>query len=154
VTVTRFLRQGTALVLALFLAAGTGCGAGTTALRAEDLADPPPAKSFLVTTRDGRQMTFISLHLEGDVLVGTMRITETATEGEGEDARPIVTNRYQEASIPWADVDRVEVEGSKGKDPGFYLAAGAVIVGALAFLLLSGGNGNPPDTGGGGGKGF
>lgn len=152
-TATRFLRQGTALGLALLLAAGSGCGAGTTVLRAQDLADPPPAKSYRVITKDGRALTFIALHLEGDDLVGTVRITETATEGEGENARAVVTNRYQETSIPWKDVERVEAEGKQGKDPAFYVAAGAVIVGAVAFLLLSGGGGNTDTGGGGGGKG-
>lgn len=151
---TRFLRQGTALGLALLLAAGSGCGAGTSALGAKDLADPPPAKSYLVTTKDGRQLTFIALHMEGDNLVGTVRITETATEGEGETARAVVTNRYQEASIPWSNVERVEAEGKKAKDPAFYVAAGAVVVGVVAFVLLNGSGGDNAPSVGGGGKSF
>jgi len=153
VRATRILRQGMALALSVVLAAGSGCGAGTTALRAEDLADPPPAKSYLVTAKDGREWTFISLHMEGTQLVGTVRITETATEGEGEEARTVVSNRYEEMSIPWADVARVEAEGKRRKDPAFYLAAGAVVVGVVAFVLLTGNNDNT-STGGGGGKGF
>jgi hypothetical protein len=129
-----------ALGLAALLALPTGCAGGRHALDRGDLDDPVQARFYEVTTRDGQVLTFVSLHTEGDWLEGTVRIRSTETSGEGEALRTSVTNRYQEARIPWAEVQRVEAIGVQKKSPGFLLAASAVAVGVLAFLLLSSGD--------------
>jgi len=119
----------------------------------EDLAEPPEADTYHVSTRDGRKLDFIALHLEDDWLVGTVRHTSTEATGAKEESRESVTNRYEEVRIPWADVTEVEAAKNNGGPSGLLLAGGAIVVGAVAFLLLSG-NSQPQNTGGGGGKGL
>jgi hypothetical protein len=150
--ISRQVRRPVAFVLAICLTISTGGAGGRTALDRADLLDPDPAQSYLVTTKDGRELTFISLHLEGDWLVGTVRITTSEVEGEGEDARTSVTNRYEEMRLPWSEVAGVEADVGKKGGSGFLLAGGAIVVGVAAFLLLTGGSDDEPtDNGGKGG---
>jgi hypothetical protein len=146
-------RRLTAVILAWVLLVTAGCAGGPTRLDREDLLDPPAAKTYRVTTRDGRTLAFIALHMEEDSLVGTVRRTASETVGEGETQRTNVTNRYEEARLPWADVALVEAVGTKGGPSGILLVGGAIALGAAVFLLLNGGSDPPPD-GGGGGKGM
>jgi hypothetical protein len=150
------VRQGRRWVagglLVPFLAVA-GCGSGWKQLEQEELVAPEPARSYRVTTEDGRLLTFIDLHLEGESLVGTVRETRTETVGEGESQRSNVTNRYEEVRLPWNTVKRVEAERKGQPVSGVVLAAGAIGVGVAAFLLLSG-NGDTTPDGGGGGKDF
>jgi hypothetical protein len=97
-------------------------------------------------------LTFISLHMEGDTLVGTRRITQSQAVGEGDAQREQVTNRYEESRVPWADVDRVEAVGVDKRGSGVLLAGGAIALGVAAFLILSSGNEDTPTDDGG--KGF
>ena len=127
----------------------SGCGGSGKRLDREALVDPPPARSYRVTTRDGRDWTFIALHLERNVLVGTVRITTAATEGEGEAARTNVTNRYEEVELPWDEVVAVEAEGTRKNDAGFLIAGATIVVGILAFLLLTSDGPGEPDPGDG-----
>ena len=90
----------------------------------------------------------ISLHVEGEWLVGTARITKTETVGEGEDARTNITNRYEEMRIPWEEVDTVEADIPR-KTSHLLLAAGGVALGIVAFLLFTGGSDSPPADNGG-----
>jgi hypothetical protein len=142
-----------ALGLAGILAVSAGCGSGRKALGREDLDRPVTAKAYEVTTRDGRSLTFISLHLEGELLRGTQRITESTMVGEGDARRTQVSNRYEESSIPWSDVERVEAVGVPKGGSSMILAGGALAVGIAAFLLLNSDSNNTPADGGGG-KGF
>ena len=146
------IRRPVATILALAYACSVGC-AGTTKLDREDLAEPPQAETYHVSTRDGRKLDFIALHLEDDWLVGTVRHTSTEATGVGAESRESVTNRYEEVRVPWVDVTQVEAEKGKGGPSGFLLAGGAIVAGAVAFLLLSGGS-QTQNTGGGGGKGL
>jgi len=123
------------------------------ALHKDELVDPEPADSYLVKTRDGQRLTFTSLHLEGEWLLGTARITTTETVGEGEDARTNVTNRYEEVQIAWDDVESVEADLKKKSTSNILLLAGGVAVGIVAVVLLSGGS-SDPESGDGGGKDF
>ena len=149
---SRQVRRPIALALAICLTVSSGCAGGRTVLDKEDLLDPDPAHSYMVTTNDGRELTFISLYLEGDWLVGTVRITTSEVEGEGEDARTSVTNRYEEIRLPWSEVAHVEAEGGKKGGSGFLLAGAAIVVGVAAFLLFTGGSDDEPtDNGGKGG---
>ena len=129
----------------------TGCG-GMKTLEKDDLLQPDEAKSFRVTTWDGEQYTFIALHLEGDVLMGTERITTTTTIGEGEEAREAVSNRYVERSIPWSEVEKVEAEKSGVRRGGAWLVLGSVALGVAAFLIISQSGGDDTPSDGGGGK--
>ena len=129
----------------------TGCSGGTRSLTREDLVEPEPARSYRVTTVSGEEYTFVALHLEGDVLRGTIRITSQSVTGEGEQARTTVSNRYEEKSIPWAEVAAVEADRGESKLQGAALfAAGSVVVGAVLFLVLSQGDEKTTDDGGGG----
>jgi len=132
------------------LAVQAGCAGGTRTLTRDELADPEPASSYLVTTRSGETITFIALHLEGEVLRGTVRLTQENVVGEGEQARTTVTNRYEERSIPWAEVASVEADRGEHRLQGAaWIAAGSVLVGAVLFLVLSqGGDEQPKDDGG------
>ena len=94
-------------------------------------------------------MTLISLHLEGNWLVGTARFTTTEEEGEGEDVTTSVTNVYEEIRIPWDQVASVEAMGVKKIDSGFLLVGAAILVGVVTFLVLSGGGDDEPETNGG-----
>ena len=123
------------VIPAFFLVAG--CGSGMQTLEREDLLQPEPAASFRVTTRDGQEITFIALHLEGETLTGTERVTTTTMIGEGEDAREVVSNRYEERSIPWSEVERVEAEKTGMRRGGMWLVAGSVALGVAAFLIIS-----------------
>ena len=144
-----------ALILAVALGGPSGCASGPKALDRKDLVHPEPARAYHVALTDGRTMTLISLHLEGDWLMGTRRITESTTEGSGEAARTNVTNRYEEVKIPWSEVAGVEADRGSSRDSSVYLAGAALVAGVAAFLLLSGSSNPPPSTGGGGGgKGF
>lgn len=142
------MKRPIALGLALVLCSSNGCATGWKQLDREELADPEPASSYKVTTRNGRELTFVSLHVEGDWLVGTARFTSSEVEGEGEEARTNVTNRYEEMRLPWNEIETVEAEADRAKDTGVYLAAGALVVGVAAFLLLSGGEDTPTDGNG------
>lgn len=126
----------------------TACAGGRAALDRDDLRDPPPARSYFVTLADGTEYTFVSLHVEGDNLLGTARFTEQATVGEGPEARSEVTNRYEEMRIPWGDVRSVEAEGGGRASGGWMFAALSVAVGVGAFLLLSQGSDDRPAGGG------
>ena len=145
-------RRPVAAVLILTLLCVSGC-ASTTKLSKEDLAAPPDAETYRVSTRDGRNLDFIALHLEEDWLVGTVRHTSAQSMGEGDATRSSVTNRYEEVRVPWSDVVLVEADTGGGGPSGLLLAGGAIVAGAAAFLLLSQGSDDNPDTGGGG-KGF
>ena len=141
----RVLRLGLALGVL-----GNGCAGGLRSLDREDLTDPAPARYYLVTTRTGETRTFISLHLEGDTLFGTERITTEITEGAGEEKRTSVWNRYEETQIPWNRVLDVQAELKEKTDLGVYLAAGALVLGAATFIVLSQiDDEEPPDDGGG-----
>ena len=131
------------------LALQTGCGGGARVLSQSELIQPKPAKSYRVTTRDGAVHRFISLHLEGDWLVGTVRVTSRERVGEGETVRENVTNRYEEKRLPWSSVVRVEAVGMESRDWGFLLAAGAIAAGVGVFLLLTQESPTPPVGGGG-----
>jgi hypothetical protein len=144
------IRRPVAAFLALAYICSLGC-AGTTKLDREDLAEPPQADTYHVSTRDGRNLDFIALHLEDDWLVGTVRHTSTEVTGESAARRTSVTNRYEEVRIPWADVTQVEAEKGDGGPSGLLLVGGAIVAGAVAFLLLSGGT-STTTSGGGGGK--
>lgn len=148
------LKRWIALGLAGILALSAGCGSGRKTLVREDLDHPVTAKAYRVTTRDGRSLTFISLHLEGEWLRGTQRITESTTVGEGDAKRTQVSNRYEESQIPWSDVEQVEALGLPKGGSSMLLAGGALAVGIAAFLLLNSDNNNTPTSPGGGGKGF
>jgi hypothetical protein len=146
-------------LLTLFLAATFvvpfGCAGGPKTLERKDLVHPEAARDYRVTLKDGRTMTLISLHLEGDWLMGTQRITESVSEGEGETARTNITNRYEEVKIPWSDVASVEADRGSNHDSSIFLAGAALVAGVAAFLLLSGNSSTAPSGGGGGGgKGF
>lgn len=143
------IRRLSVLGLAGLFLVHAGCGGGPTTLTREELVDPAPAKSYTVGTRDGEELTFISLHLEDETLYGTRRVTISEEVGEGEEARTQVTNRYQETSIPWSDVEYVSADERKSKEQGFFLAAGAIVVAGVAFLLLSGGSDDASEDGGG-----
>ncbi len=130
----------------------TGCAGGTKVLDREDLVHPEPAREYTVTLKDGRTLTFIALHLEGDNLAGTQRITREVTEGTGETARTNVTNRYLETRVPWSEVDQVQADLEGGKDQTIFIAAGAILAGVGVFLLATSGDSNPPAGDGGGGK--
>jgi hypothetical protein len=147
----RWIRRTAGGLLPIVLV--TGCAGGWTRLDEESLAAPEPARSYRVATRDGRTLTFIDLHLEGDFLVGTRRETVEERVGEGDAARTSVTNRYEEVRLPWSEVKTVEAERERRSASSYLLAAGALGVGVAAFLLLSG-NGETDPDGGGGGKGF
>jgi len=143
------------LILVVALAAPAGCASGTQTLERKDLVHPEAARDYRVNLKDGRTMTLISLHVEGDWLLGTRRITETTTEGTGEAARTNITNRYEEVKLPWSDVASVEADRGSGRDSSVFLAGAALVAGVAAFILLSGSS-NTAATGGtgGGGKGF
>ena len=143
------MKRPISLGLALLLCLSNGCAGGWKQLDREDLVDPDSANSYRVTTRDGRELTFVSLHIEGDWLVGTARFTSRETEGEGEDARTNITNRYEEMRVPWDEVESVEAEDGKEKGTGVFLAAGAIVVGIAAFLLISQGGEDSPSDGNG-----
>jgi hypothetical protein len=145
------VRRPIALMLAFAVLFMFGC-AGTTQLDREDLADPPQAETYHVSTRDGHKLDFIALHMEEDSLVGTVRHTSTEVTGEGAAQRTSVTNRYEEMRIPWSDVVRVDADTKHGGSASLLLAGGAIVAGAVAFLLLSGNSGTEPTGGGGGGK--
>jgi len=140
------------LGLAGVMTVAAGCGGGRMALDRGDLDRPVTARAYEVITRDGRTLTFISLHMEGDTLVGTRRITQSQAVGEGDAQREQVTNRYEESRVPWADVDRVEAVGVDKRGSGVLLAGGAIALGVAAFLILSSGNEDTPTDDGG--KGF
>jgi len=144
-------RRPVALLAVLALLVQAGCATGAKTLSQDDLVNPKPARSYRVFLRDGRTLTLISLHREGELLLGTARTTVTETLGEGETARTNVTNRYENVKLPMADVERVEAEGSKAADASLFMAAGAIVMGVAAFLLLTQ-DSAPPPTGGGGGK--
>lgn len=127
------------------------CAGGPALLQRKDLENPKPAESYRVTTTDGQVLFFISLHLEGDWLAGTTRLTSEETEGEGETQRTNITNRYQEVRIPWAEVRSVEALGLKRGGSSVFLAGGALILGVAAFLVLSSTGGSDTSDGG---KGF
>ena len=142
-----------ALVLVVALGAPSGCASGPKTLGRKDLVHPEPARAYHVSLTDGRTMTLISLHLEGEWLMGTQRITESTTEGTGEEARTNVTNRYEEVKIPWSEVAGVEADRGSNRDSSVFLAGAALLAGVAAFLLLSGNSNTAPTTGGGGGGG-
>lgn len=150
--VLRFLpkrvRPATLGLLVGFLLLQTGCAGGTHVLAREELVNPRPAAFYRVTTRDGKSYTFISLHLEGDLLLGTIRVTSSRTVGQGETARRNITNRYEEKRLSWSDVARVEAVGTHGTDLGFLAAAGTIAVGLGVFLLLTQQTPEKPSTGG------
>jgi hypothetical protein len=147
------IKRPVAAILALVYISTIGC-AGTTKLNRDDLAEPPQADTYHVSTRDGRKLDFIALHLEDDWLVGTVRHTDTEANGEGAESRTSVTNRYEEVRIPYADVTEVTADKGDGGPSGLLLAGGAIVAGAVAFLLLSGGSQTQTTSGGGGGKGL
>jgi len=147
------IKRPIAAILALVYVSTIGC-AGTTKLDREDLAEPPEADTYHVSTRDGRKLDFIALHLEDDWLVGTVRHTSTQANGTGSDGRTSETNRYEEVRIPYADVTQVEADKGNGGPSGLLLAGGAIVAGAVAFLLLSGSSQTQTTGGGGGGKGL
>jgi hypothetical protein len=136
-------------ILVPFLAV-QGCGGGWTTLDREELTSPEPAPSYRVTTRDDRVLTFIDLHLEGDTLVGTVRRTAEETVGEGDAARRVVSNRYDEVRLPWSDVATVEAQRSGKVASDYLLVAGAIGAGVIAFLLLSNTSDTAPHAGGNG----
>ena len=145
----RIRRRPVALALLVALAPLVGCGGGMRELERNDLLQPEDAKSYRVTTVDGGQYTFIALHLEGETLMGTERITDTRVVGEGDDAREVVSNRYEERRIPWADVSRVEADTGGTRSGGLWLLAGSVAVGVAAFFILSASTDDGGDNGGG-----
>ena len=53
-----------------------------------------------MSTRDGRKLDFIALHLEEDWLVGTVRHTSTQATGLERRVSESVTNRYEEVRVP------------------------------------------------------
>jgi len=134
------MRRPVAVVLLLTFGVWAGCAGGGRTLSKQELEDPPAADSYVVTTTDGGTVTFISLHVDGDWLIGTARFTTTEEEGEGEDVTTSVANVYEEVRIPWAQVVSVEALGGKQKsDTGFLLAGAAIVVGVVVFVLLVGG---------------
>ena len=144
-------RRVMAALVAGALVAQTGCSGGWQSLDREELVEPEPAKSYLVTMKNGDQMTFISLHLEGEWLEGTRRITLAEAVGEGETGRRNVTNRYEETRLPWAEVAVVEAEAGPKSDHSLWLAVGAIAAGVATFIILTGDSVKaPPDDGGGG----
>lgn len=144
-----WFRRPAAWLALVGLLAQTACAGGTKTLKSADLVDPKPASAYRVFLRDGTARTLISLHQEGEWLLGTERITVTETLGEGETARTNVANRYQDVRLPMADVERVDAEGTKGMDGSIFMAAGAIILGVAAFLLLTQDSGVDPLDGGG-----
>ena len=144
------LRRATASLVVAALLASTGCGGGRQVLEREDLVNPAPAKTYLVTTKSGDQLTLISLHLEGDALVGTQRVTVIEQVGTGETGRENVTNRYEEVRLPWSEVARVEADRGKGADHSLVFAAGAIVVGVAAFLVLTSDSPETPEDDNGG----
>jgi len=139
-----------AWTLILALAAQSGCGGGAHALTRDELTDPEPAESYVVTLVSGEVLTFIALHLEGDVLRGTERVTEETLVGEGDQARTTVSNRYQERSLPWGEVAKVEADrGENRLEGGAWIAAGSILAGAVLFLILSQSSDEPPPDDGG-----
>ncbi len=147
----RWFRRPAAWLAVVGLLAQTACAGGAKTLNLADLADPKPASAYLVFLRDGTARTLISLHREGDWLLGTERITVTQTLGEGETVRTNVTNRYQDVRLPMAEVERVDAEGSKGMDGSLFMAAGGLMLGVAAFILLTQ-DSDPASSDGGGVK--
>jgi hypothetical protein len=136
------MRRWLSSILAAALLLQAGC-AGRITLTEEELADPEPAKSYSVKMKDGREYTFISLHLEGGSLLGTARITTREEVGKGEEKRVNISNRYEEMKLPWGEVESVEAELGKKKLPSLLLAAVAVAAGVGLFVLLT----NDSDSG-------
>lgn len=149
----QWFRRPVAVVSILALLAQIGCAGGAKSLSEAELVNPKPARSYHVFLRDGTERSFISLHREGDWLLGTERITVAQTQGEGETSRTNVTNRYEPVKLAMADVARVEADGTKGFDGSLILAAGTILIGVAAFVLLTQ-DSEPPPSGGGGGKGL
>ena len=146
----KWIKRPVAAVLLLTFGLWAGCAGGGRTLNKTELEDPEPADFYEVTTSDGQVVTFISLHVEGDWLIGTARFTTTEEEGSGEDVTTSVANVYEEVRIPWEEVVSVVAVGAKNKnDTGFMLAAAAIVVGILAFVILTGGDDETPDDGGG-----
>jgi hypothetical protein len=145
----RWFRRPATWVAVLGLLAQAACAGGPKTLTSKDLVDPKPARAYRVFLRDGSARTLISLHREGEWLLGTERITVTETLGEGETARTNVTNQYQDVRLPMAEVERVEAEGSKGTDGSLFMAAGTIILGVVAFILLTQDSDPAPTDGGG-----
>lgn len=135
------MKRGLSSLLAAMLLLQSGCASSIT-LTKDELADPPPAKSYDVRMKDGREFTFISLHREGDSLLGTARITTREEVGEGEDKRVNISNRYEEMQLPWADVEEVEAKLGKKKTSSILLAVAAAAAGAGLFLLLTNDSGS------------
>ena len=147
----RWIRPLTPMVTFMFTMGVIGCGPTTQVLTREELIQPEPARSYTVHTVDGNSYTFLALHLEGDTLLGTERITSTVNTGEGEDAKSSIRNTYETRSIPWSEVRQVEAEVEGNNKGGVWLIAASVVAGAAAFLLLTDDSReNPPDPGGGG----
>jgi len=145
-----WLRRPVAAILLVTFGLWTGCAGGGKTLSKSELEDPQPADFYEVTTKDGETVTFISLHVEGEWLIGTARFTTTEEEGAGEDATTSVANVYEEVRIPWEQVASVEAMGGQKKnDTGFLLAGAAIVVGVLAFVILVGGGDDPPEDDGG-----
>jgi hypothetical protein len=148
----RWVRPLTPMVLSCFTVGVIGCGPTTQTLTREELVQPEPARSYTVHTVDGTVYTFLALHLEGDTLMGTERITSTVETGEGEDAREAIRNAYETRSIPWEEVTQVDAELEKKNKGGVWLIAGSVVVGAIAFLMLTDDSRDNSTADGGGGK--
>lgn len=138
-------------MLILTVGVWAGCAGGGRMLDKEDLVDPEPADFYEVTTRTGEVLTFISLHVEGDLLKGRARFTSTEEEGSGEEATTSVSNVYEDLTLEWEEVVSVKAIGGRTSDSGFLLAGGALVVGVVAFLLLAGGSDEPVEDNGKGG---
>jgi hypothetical protein len=145
----RAVKRSIAAFLSVIMLVQTGCGGGMKTLEREDLRQPEPARSFRVTLVNGEVLTFISLVLEGEELVGTVRTTKSVLEGEGEEARTTVTNIYEERRIPWDQVATVEAEAEREEGQTWLLALGAIAAGVVVFLVLADSGEEPPEDGGG-----
>ena len=95
----RWMKRPVAAILLLTFGVWAGCAGGGKTLGKSDLADPEPADFYEVTTRDGETVTFISLHVEGEWLIGTARFTTSEEKGSGEDVTTSVANVYETVSI-------------------------------------------------------
>lgn len=142
-------RTGRLVTVILLMTFGVGCAGGGKTLSKNQLENPEPASSYLVTTKDGKKVTLISLHLEGDWLVGRARFTTTEVKGEGEDVTSSVTNVYEDFRMPWDQIASVEAMGVKKVSTGFLLGGVVIVVGVVTFLVLSGGGADQSDTNGG-----
>jgi hypothetical protein len=135
---TRRFSAAVALTLVLTMGFETGCSERRL-LRREDLASDAKFREFYVTTRDGRERTYIYVSSDHDSLTGTVQEKAelvVATGGGGE-SRQTVT-RIRKERLAWSDVTRIEANRT-GKGRYLLGGLGALALGVGAVLILSGG---------------